>query len=85
MKRELARRCKLRPQFESAILAQKPREGTFLLINLFSKRGQVVLNPFLGSGTTAIAAVRTGRSCIGIKIEADYIRMVEDRLKEVER
>ncbi len=134
MKRKLARRKtpQLRPQFEAVILAQKPREGTFVnnwltyetglmdasatlngtapstvmmvekplnrnghltpkpvllcehLINLFSTRGQVVLDPFLGSGTTAVAAVHTGRSCIGIEIEADYIRVAEDRLKEME-
>lgn len=122
----------LRPQFEAMILAQKPREGTFVenwlahetglidasatldgttpatimtvekpararfnthltvkplaliehLIRLFSLPGQTVLDPFLGSGTTALAAVHTGRVCIGIEIEADYIAIAERRLRE---
>ena len=122
----------LRPQFESIILAQKPREGTFVqnylkyqvgliessesldgkapstvmpvdkpskspsnihltvkpieliehLIRLFSESGQTVLDPFLGSGTTAIAARRTQRDCIGIEINPDYIEIAKTRLQE---
>ena len=122
----------LRPQFESIILAQKPKEGTHVenwleyetglfdasqsldgyvpstimtvekpdkdkfnghltvkplklveyLIRLFSKPGQVVLDPFLGSGTTAIACLYTQRSCIGIEINPEYIDIAEQRLEE---
>ncbi len=53
------------------------------LIRLFSEPGQVVLDPFLGSGTTAIAAHRTGRACIGIEINSDYINIAEERLEEL--
>ena len=52
------------------------------LIKLFSVAGQVVLDPFLGSGTTAIAAMKTERSCIGIEINPDYIELAEKRLQE---
>ena len=121
LKRELGGRKtpQLRPQFEAMILAQKPRQGTFVdnwlahrtglidasasldgkvpstvmtvekpdkiignshltikpvllvehLIKVFSERHQTVLDPFLGSGTTAIAALQTNRSCIGIEID----------------
>ena len=122
----------LRPQFEAMVLAQKPREGTFVenwmayetglidtsatldglapatvmtvekplrdrfnehltvkplaliehLIRVFSAPGQTVLDPFLGSGTTAVAAARIGRTCIGIEIEAEYIAIAKRRLKE---
>ena len=54
------------------------------LIRLFSEPGQVVLDPFLGSGTTAVAALRTGRACIGIEINPDYIAIAEQRLQEAQ-
>ena len=122
----------LRPQFEAMILAQKPREGTFIenwtkhetglidtterlngkapatvmtvekpsrdwfnshltvkplelvehLIRIFSLPGQVVLDPFLGSGTTALAAKRAGRSCIGVEINDEYVEIAKRRLGE---
>ena len=134
MKRQLRGRKtpQLRPQFEAMVLAQKPRQGTFVanylqyqtglidshatldgkvpatvmtvekprkkpgnghltvkpvllmehLIKLFSEPGQVVLDPFLGSGTTAVAALRTGRACVGIEINPDYIAIAEQQLQE---
>ena len=52
------------------------------LIRLFSAPGQVVLDPFLGSGSTAVAARRTGRSCVGIEINPEYIEIANRRLDE---
>lgn len=122
----------LRPQFESMILAQKPKIGTFIenwvthetglidtsatldgsvpttvmtvekpirsqfnghltvkpieliehLIRLFSIPDQVILDPFLGSGTTAVAAKRLNRACIGIEINPDYIAIANQRIEE---
>ena len=54
------------------------------LIRLFSEPGQVVLDPFLGSGTTAVAALRTGRACIGIEINPDYMAIAKRRLQEAQ-
>jgi DNA modification methylase len=42
----------------------------------------VVLDPFMGAGTTALAAERLGRNSIGIELSADYIRLAEARLKD---
>ena len=120
----------LRPQFETMILAQKPRIGTFVenwhvhetglidasasldgsapstvmtvekpqrshfnghltvkpvelvehLIRLFSVPGQIVLDPFLGSGTTAVAAMRQGRACIGIEIDGKSVCIANRRV-----
>jgi DNA modification methylase len=42
-------------------------------------RGDVVLDPFLGSGTTAIAAERTGRTCYGIELDPRYVDTVVRR------
>ena len=39
-----------------------------------SRKGGIVLDPFLGSGTTAMVANRHGRRCIGIELNATYIK-----------
>lgn len=123
----------LKPCIEPMVLAQKPRQGTFVenwlqhqtglidtaqtwagkfpgnliscpkpgkeekgedcahltvkpvallehLIRLFTIEGQTVLDPFLGSGSTAIAAARAGRGCVGMEIEREYVRIAEARL-----
>ena len=118
----------LRPMFELIILAQKPKDGTFVenwlshrtglvnietelnyekpktlmhvekpthkrehptekpikliehLIKLFSDPGQIVLDPFLGSGTTAVAAKNTKRHYTGIEINKEYIDLSNHRL-----
>ena len=42
------------------------------LIKLFSKKGSVILDPFLGSGTTAVACINCDRKCIGIELNKEY-------------
>ena len=128
----------LRPQFESILCAQKPREGTFLenwekhetglvdvsqtltgnapttvmtvekplraekmggnhhltvkpvricnhLIRVFSLPGQIVLDPFLGSGTTCCAAYGAGRHSVGIDISPEYVEIAKKRVEELAR
>ena len=113
----------LKPEFESIIVAQKPKEGTFLdnwltyetglvelskwekqpttvftfekpekekynchltvkpielcskLIEIFSKEGQRILDPFLGSGTTIISCMQTNREGIGIEKNNEYVQI----------
>lgn len=50
------------------------------LIRAFSKPGDLVLDPFLGSGTTVIAAALTGRRAIGIELEERYCALARKRL-----
>lgn len=50
-------------------------------IRLFSKPGDTVLDPFLGSGTTAVAAHQLRRNVIGIEIKQDYIDIARERLE----
>ena len=49
------------------------------LIKLFSKKGATILDPFLGSGTTAIACINTERKCIGIEINKEYYNISKQR------
>lgn len=49
-------------------------------IKLFTKRGDCVLDPFMGSGTTVFVAQRMGRSSVGIEILPEYFKMVQKNL-----
>jgi site-specific DNA-methyltransferase (adenine-specific) len=51
-------------------------------IKLFSFKGEVVLDPFLGSGTTLIACLQTNRIGIGVEINKDYCRLAAKRLNQ---
>ncbi|MBR5911405.1 MAG: site-specific DNA-methyltransferase [Bacteroidales bacterium] len=53
-------------------------------IKLFTKEGDMVLDPFAGSGTTNIVAQRMHRNSIGIEIKLDYYQQIKERLKPTE-
>lgn len=57
-----------------------PVELAARVIQLYSYVGDVVLDPFLGSGTTAVAAVQTGRRYVGFEIAPDYCALAEQRI-----
>jgi len=48
---------------------------------LYSFKGDVVLDPFAGSGTTCIAARDAGRHFIGYEKNEEYVKLAEDRLE----
>lgn len=50
------------------------------LIQLYSFEGEVVLDPFMGSGQTALAALQSGRHFIGYEIEPAYVKLAESRI-----
>jgi site-specific DNA-methyltransferase (adenine-specific) len=58
-----------------------PMELANRLVRMFSFTGDTVLDPFCGSGTTMIAAFRTGRNSIGVEIDPEYCRMAARFLK----
>ena len=57
-----------------------PIELPHRLLNLYSYEGDVVLDPFCGSGTTCIAAFQNNRKYIGYEIKKDYVKLSYDRL-----
>ncbi|MBX3426502.1 MAG: site-specific DNA-methyltransferase [Pirellulales bacterium] len=60
--------------------APYPVELAERLIRMFSFAGDTVLDPFLGSGTTTIAAMNTGRNSVGFEINAGYLKIAEKRV-----
>jgi DNA modification methylase len=50
------------------------------LVRLLSYRGDVILDPFLGSGTTAVAALNAGRHYVGYEVNPEYISLAEQRI-----
>ncbi len=51
-------------------------------IQLFTFVDDVVLDPFMGSGTTAVAAIQTGRRYVGYEMDDDYVQLCEKRIAE---
>lgn len=60
---------------------QKPSELVQKLIEMFSEEGDTILDPFIGSGTTAIAAIRSGRHFIGFELDPDFCQVAEKRIE----
>ena len=61
-------------------IAMFPEELPARLIKMFSFSGETVLDPFLGSGTTALAARNLGRNSVGYEINLDFISTINDKL-----
>jgi site-specific DNA-methyltransferase (adenine-specific) len=62
-----------------------PRALPEWFIKLFTSKGDIVLDPFIGSGTTAVAAKKLGRDYIGIEILREYCKMAENSLRGISR
>ena len=60
---------------------QKPSELVQKLIEMFSEEGDTILDPFIGSGTTAISAIRSGRHFIGFELDPDFCQVAEKRIE----
>lgn len=60
-----------------------PVELAERFINLYSYEKDLILDPFIGSGTTALAASKLKRSYIGYEVNAEYCKLAEKRLAEV--
>ena len=59
-----------------------PEELPHRLIQLYTFKGDVVLDPFCGSGTTCLSAAKSDRHYIGYDIEEEYIKLANERIKQ---
>ena len=65
--------------------AAKPLKLILQLIRDFTDPGETILDPFMGSGTTGVACVQTGRNFIGIEIDPGYFAIAERRIAEAQQ
>lgn len=63
-------------------LSVKPVNLISHLIKLYTKEGAIVLDPFMGSGTTAVACVQSKRAYVGCEINKEYITIAQRRIKD---
>ncbi|MCR4416342.1 MAG: site-specific DNA-methyltransferase [Ignavibacteria bacterium] len=59
-----------------------PVELPYRLIQLYTFENEVILDPFMGSGQTAIAALKSGRNFVGYEINKSYVKLAEKRIRE---
>ena len=62
---------------------QKPLELIQKFIEISSNKGDIVLDPFIGSGTTAVAAKMLDRNYIGIEKNPEYVKIANERINSV--
>jgi site-specific DNA-methyltransferase (adenine-specific) len=63
----------------------KPVELAEWFLRLHSQAGEIVLDPFMGSGTTGVACVQTGRRFIGIEIDEGYFKIAQRRIEQAQQ
>jgi len=63
----------------------RPLDQMKHIVNQWVEKNKTVLDPFMGSGTTGVACVQTGRKFIGIEIEKKYFDIAVDRIKKAQQ
>lgn len=72
----------LTPGIEKQHPCPKPLPLWEWLIDKFSKEGELIIDPFMGSGTTAKACQNLKRNWVGIELNPDYIKIANERLRQ---
>lgn len=67
---------------ETGHKGRKPQELMAYIVDTFSEKGETVIDPFLGSGSTLIACESLGRKCVGAEINPDYCAKIITRWQE---
>lgn len=70
----------LSPEQQDDHVAKFPVELPHRLIKMYTFYGEKVLDPFLGSGTTTLAAQKNGRNSIGIELNPDFLDIIQEKL-----
>lgn len=73
---------KINPETASKHLAPYPKELSDRIVQYYSYVGDLVLDPFMGSGTTAISCIDLKRDYIGIELHEKYVKMANDRIQQ---
>jgi site-specific DNA-methyltransferase (adenine-specific) len=71
---------RIAPERQKGHVAMFPVELPERLIRMYTFSGETVLDPFLGSGTTTLAAMRAGRRSIGIELNEGFRTVIEEKL-----
>jgi DNA modification methylase len=74
---------RINPETKSKHLAPYPEELSDKIIKYYSFVGDVVLDPFLGSGTTLVSCKKLKRNGIGFEIHEEYCKMSEERINKI--
>ena len=74
-----------RPGKRAVHPTQKPVALMKWCLGRATKPGDTILDPFMGSGTTGVACVKTGRNFIGIEIDETYFNIAQKRIKDAQR
>jgi DNA modification methylase len=64
---------------------QKPVSVMKYLINILTEPGDTILDPFMGSGSTGVACMQTGRNFIGIEVDPVYFAIAKKRIEESQK
>ncbi|WP_202925373.1 site-specific DNA-methyltransferase [Mucilaginibacter sp. 14171R-50] len=60
--------------------AAYPFEIPYRLINMYSVKGDTIFDPFLGTGTSTLAAIASERNSIGVEIDPSFLKVIEDNI-----
>jgi site-specific DNA-methyltransferase (adenine-specific) len=74
---------RIHPESDRTHPAPYPIELPYRCIRLGSFPGELIVDPFAGSGTTLLAARNLGRDAIGLDRSPEYVRMAEERLSQL--
>jgi DNA modification methylase len=69
--------------FKEAHFATFPEDLIIPMILAGCKKGGIVLDPFIGAGTTGVVAKKLGRNYLGIELNPKYVKMAEERIRGV--